>query len=40
MGITHFEVRDGKILREWRIYDEIAVLTQIMRARQLAGEEF
>jgi len=39
MGITHFELRDGKILREWRIYDEIAVLTQIMRARQLAGDE-
>lgn len=39
MGITHFEIRDRKILREWRIYDEIAVLTQIMRARQLAGEE-
>lgn len=40
MGITHFEIRDGKILREWRLYDEIAVLTQIMRARQLSGEEF
>lgn len=38
MGITHFEMRDGKILREWRLYDEIAVLTQIMRARQLKGE--
>lgn len=39
MGITHFEIRDGKILREWRLFDEIAVLTQIMRARQLIGEE-
>lgn len=34
MGASHFELRNGKILREWRIYDEIAVMTQIARARQ------
>lgn len=40
MGASHFELRNGKILREWRLYDEIAVMTQIARARQLAGEDF
>ena len=33
LGSTHFELYDGKILREWRIYDEVAVLAQIMAAR-------
>ena len=33
MGASHYEMRNGKILREWRIYDEIAVLAQIIRAR-------
>lgn len=33
LGATHFELKDGKILREWRLYDEIAVLTQIVAAR-------
>ncbi len=37
LGASHYEVRGGKILREWRIYDEIAVLTQIMQARLAAG---
>jgi predicted ester cyclase len=36
MGSSHYELRDGKILREWRIYDEIAVLAQIMQARAKA----
>jgi predicted ester cyclase len=36
LGATHFEVVGGKILREWRLYDEIAVLTQIVSARQSA----
>ena len=30
LGSSHFELHDGKILREWRIYDEIAVLAQII----------
>lgn len=33
LGASHYEMRDGKILREWRIYDEIAVLAQIIAAR-------
>lgn len=31
MGITHFWVKDSKFLREWTVYDEIAILTQIYR---------
>lgn len=34
LGASHYEIRDGKILREWRIYDEIAVLAQIAAARE------
>jgi predicted ester cyclase len=34
LGASHFEIVDGKILREWRLFDELAVLTQIMAARQ------
>ena len=37
LGATHFEMRDGKILREWRLYDEIAVLAQIIGARTNAA---
>jgi predicted ester cyclase len=33
LGASHCELRDGKILREWRIFDEIAVLAQIIQAR-------
>ena len=33
LGASHFDWQDGKILREWRLYDEIAVLAQIMAAR-------
>jgi len=35
MGASHFEMRNGKILREWRLYDEIAVMTQIAHARHI-----
>jgi len=31
LGSSHFEFRNGKIIREWRIYDEIAILAQILR---------
>ena len=39
LGATHFEMRGGRILREWRLFDEIAVLAQIINARtaQAAG---
>lgn len=33
LGASHYEIHDGKILREWRIYDEIAVMAQIAAAR-------
>ena len=32
LGASHFEFRRGKIIREWRMYDEIAVIAQILRA--------
>ena len=31
LGSSHFEFRRGKIIREWRMYDEIAVMAQILR---------
>lgn len=37
LGSSHFEFRNGKIIREWRIFDEIAVLAQILRATALEG---
>ena len=33
LGATHFEMHRGRVLREWRLFDEVAVLAQIMRAR-------
>ena len=30
LGSSHFEFRQGKIIREWRIFDEIAVIAQIL----------
>ncbi len=33
LGASHFDWHDGKILREWRLYDEVAILAQIMTAR-------
>ena len=33
LGASHYELRDGKILREWRIFDEIAILAQIHAGR-------
>ncbi len=33
LGSSHFELHEGRILREWRIYDEVAILAQIMAAR-------
>ena len=33
LGASHFEMRDGKVLREWRLVDEIAVLAQIHAGR-------
>jgi predicted ester cyclase len=33
LGVSHFRFRGGKIHHEWRIYDELAALAQITRAR-------
>lgn len=33
LGASQFLLRRGKIIREWRVYDEIAVMAQIARAR-------
>ena len=39
LGASHFEVEDGKLLREWRVFDEIAVMAQILRhGREGSGE--
>ncbi|AHK29123.1 nuclear transport factor 2 family protein [Rhodococcus opacus] len=32
-GVSHFQFRGDKIYKEWRVYDELAVLAQIKRAR-------
>ena len=32
LGSSHFEFRRGKVIREWRMFDEIAVIAQILRA--------
>ena len=37
LGASHFEMRDGKVLREWRLVDEIAVLAQIHAGRVAMG---
>ncbi|MFM0591820.1 nuclear transport factor 2 family protein [Paraburkholderia dilworthii] len=34
LGISHFELTDGRIRREWRGYDEIAIRAQIIQARR------
>ncbi len=31
LGSSHFELRNGKIIREYRIFDEIAVIAQIIK---------
>ena len=32
LGSSHFEFRRGKVIREWRMFDEIAIIAQIIRA--------
>ncbi len=31
LGASSFEIRRGRIIREWRIYDEIAIIAQILK---------
>ena len=33
LGSSHFELQEGRVLREWRIYDEVAIIAQIMAGR-------
>ena len=37
LGISHYDMQDGKILREFRLVDEIAVLAQIIAGRRSQG---
>jgi pimeloyl-ACP methyl ester carboxylesterase/predicted ester cyclase len=32
MGVTHFHIRDGKIVDEWVVYDELSMLVQLKLA--------
>jgi pimeloyl-ACP methyl ester carboxylesterase/predicted ester cyclase len=32
MGVTHFHIRDGKIIDEWVVYDELSMLVQLKMA--------
>ncbi|MEU2677316.1 ester cyclase family protein [Streptomyces sp. NPDC007107] len=34
LGISHYLVREGKIVEEWRVFDELALLVQIEGQRQ------
>lgn len=34
LGSSHFEFRRGKVIREWRMYDEIAIIAQILQANR------
>lgn len=33
LGASQFLLRGGRVVHEWRVFDEIAVLTQVVRAR-------
>ena len=33
LGSSHYELRNGKLLREWRMFDEVAILAQIYAGR-------
>ncbi len=33
LGASHFELHEGRVLREWRIYDEVAIIAQIHAGR-------
>jgi predicted ester cyclase len=37
MGISHFHVKDGRILDEWRVYDELSMMMQIRLGQMQAG---
>ena len=33
MGISHFHYKDGKIVEEWRVYDQASLLVQVKLAQ-------
>ena len=33
MGITHFHYKDGKIVDEWQVQDEVSMLMQVKLAQ-------
>jgi predicted ester cyclase len=37
MGISHFHVKDGQVVDEWRVYDELALMVQVRLGRMQAG---
>ena len=38
LGESHYKFKNGKVIEEWLVFDELAVLTQVERARLHAGE--
>jgi predicted ester cyclase len=36
MGMTHYHVKDGRIVDEWRVYDELSLMMQV-KLGQMAG---
>jgi predicted ester cyclase len=33
MGMSHFHIRDGKVVDEWRVYDELSLMMQVRLAQ-------
>ena len=36
LGMTHLHLREGRVVEDWTVYDELALLTQIKMAEMLA----
>lgn len=34
LGESHYRVKDGRVIEEWTVFDELAILTQVHRARE------
>ncbi|MDG3579718.1 alpha/beta fold hydrolase [Rhizobium sp. YJ-22] len=39
MGMTHYHYKDGKIVDEWNVYDELSLLTQVKLAKLAADAQ-
>ena len=33
MGMSHFHIKDGKVVDEWRVYDELSLMMQVRLAQ-------